>query len=124
MVFIICYWKNRNSQTGFIKRTDFKSNENFQHLKISIEIYPFKFIRYNNSSTPTPTTSFVKLSGEKQSGTSLLIGVTSIDKDMAQIDRIFRQANGQGYKKENAEEISKFLTNLAATLFMPHILKI
>ena len=66
----------------------------------------------------TPTTSFVKLSGETSSGASIPSGSTSIDKDMEEIDRLFRQSAGQGYKKENAEEISKYLTNLATTLFM------
>lgn len=83
---------------------------------------PLKGVRSSSLGTttvqPTPTTSFVKLSGETSSGSSMPTSSTLIDKDMEEIERLFRQSAGQGYKKENAEEISKYLTNLAATLFM------
>lgn len=60
----------------------------------------------------------VKYSDGSTTGTLKALGSSSIDSDIQEIERLFKQAAGQGYKNQNAEEISKHLTTLAATLFL------
>lgn len=88
----------------------------------SIGEAPFKTIRSGSLGvSPLPQASLVtslKPPGELPTGISKSTGSTSIDNDIEEIERLIKQATGQGYKKENAEEISKYLTNFAAILFL------
>ncbi len=89
----------------------------------SIGESPFKTARSSSLGTtgipqPSPRASFVKTTRDLPPVSSVPTGSTSITNDIGEIDRLFRQAAGQGYKKENTEEIVKYLTNLASTLFL------
>ncbi len=105
-----------------VKRSSLRESMLSRTRTSSIGEAPFKTTRSGSYGVPTvPQASVVapvKPFSESAIGTSKPVGSTSIDGDIKEIDRLFKQAAGQGYKKENAEEISKHLTTVAASLFL------